>query len=510
MWLRRGSGRVLGVGVLLVVGVLSWASASVGSVRAVGTITEYPLPSGSGNESSITFGADARLWFPESFHDQVGAVTTKGVISSYPLASGSAVYGSRLGPDGNLWLAEHDGRKIGVMTTGGVLLTEYPTPGSQPYDISGGADGNLWWTDEEFGVGKIDKITTSGTLTPYSGLTSFPRQITAGPDGNLWFSESYNGGNSKIGRITPAGTVAEFALPNALSGPFGIAAGPDGNIWFTEQAATANKIGKITPTGTITEYAVPTANASAEYIAAGPDGNLWFTEQGANKVGRITPTGTITEFPVPSPSAGPIGITIGPDGNMWFLEGNQHKVARITVAASGTAYALVSDAGLIAKTIKLKKQGMTVEWVFEGPSVHTVTDSSGMGLFGSGDHGVVSYYSFAFPAAGSYPFHDSHNGKVKGTVAVPITVTTPSPNQATVTWSSGPAPAGYVFDAQVEQPGSTSFLDWKVSQTSTSASFGPGDPLYLGPGTYGFHARLRKLANGAASGYSATKQATLT
>ena len=45
--------------------------------------TAPPLPAfATGNESSITFGADGRLWFPENFHDQVGAITTKGVISS--------------------------------------------------------------------------------------------------------------------------------------------------------------------------------------------------------------------------------------------------------------------------------------------------------------------------------------------------------------------------------------------------------------------------------------------
>jgi hypothetical protein len=35
-----------------------------------------------------------------------------------------------------------------------------------------------------------------------------------------------------------------------------IAAGPDGALWFTE--FNANQIGRITPAGSITEYAVPT------------------------------------------------------------------------------------------------------------------------------------------------------------------------------------------------------------------------------------------------------------
>jgi streptogramin lyase len=505
--MRRG--RLVGLGLSALVAVaLGGSGAAAAGGGGVGAITEYALPSGSGNLSAIGFGADGRLWFPESFHDQVGAVSTKGVITSYPIASGSGVYGIVMGPDGSLWLPEHDGRKIGVMSTSGTLLTEYPQPSAQPFDISGGPDGSLWWTDEQVSPSKIDKITTGGADTPYTGATSFAHQIRAGADGNLWFSENVNGNNSKLGRITTSGTVTEFPLANALAAPLGVAAGPDGNIWFTEACNCANMIGKITPSGAITEYPVPTANAGPQYIAAGPDGNLWFTEEAGNKVGRITPSGTITEFTIPTPNADAVGITIGPDGNMWFLEGGAHKVARISVADKNTSYALVTDAGVIAKAIKLKKQGISVEWVFEGPAVHTVTDSSGMGLFDSGDHGIVSYYSFAFSAAGTYAFHDTHNGQIKGTVSVPIAATA-SGSQATVTWSSAAPPSGYVFDVQLAQPGSKTFLDWKTSQTATSASFGPGDPLYVGAGKYQFRARLRNTGNGNASGYSAGKAVTL-
>jgi hypothetical protein len=88
-----------------------------------------------------------------------------------------------------------------------------------------------------------------------------------------------------IGRITPGGTVTEFAIPTANSGPQEIATGPDGNLWFTENLA--DKVGRITPTGTVTEFRIPTANSHPQGIAAGPDGNLWFTEGGGDTIGRI-------------------------------------------------------------------------------------------------------------------------------------------------------------------------------------------------------------------------------
>ena len=82
--------------------------------------------------------------------------------------------------------------------------------------------------------------------------------------------------------------ITEFPLPTAGSQPRdGIASGADGNIWFTEYAG--NRIGRITPGGTITEFAIPSPNSQPIGIAAGPDGNLWFTEQAGNKIGRISP-----------------------------------------------------------------------------------------------------------------------------------------------------------------------------------------------------------------------------
>src|ERR1022692_376814 len=44
-------------------------------------------------------------------------------------------------------------------------------------------------------------------------------------------------------------------VPTAFAWPAGIAAGPDGALWFAE--FNKSKIGRITTAGDITEYAVP-------------------------------------------------------------------------------------------------------------------------------------------------------------------------------------------------------------------------------------------------------------
>jgi streptogramin lyase len=131
-----------------------------------------------------------------------------------------------------------------------------------------------------------------------------------------------------IGRITPAGVLAEFAVPT--TGDLGgIVAGPDGNLWFTD--AGRNEIGRMSPDGlTLTKFPVPTGASGLQGITLGADGNLWFTEQVANRIGRITPAGQITELAcIPTGASGPSGITAGPDGKLWFTESAAGKVASL-------------------------------------------------------------------------------------------------------------------------------------------------------------------------------------
>ncbi len=209
-------------------------------------------------------------------------------------------------------------------------MTEYTIPTSipRPTDVTSGPDGTLWFAEDN--GDKIGRITTAGTVTEF-GLPdgSAPDYITTGPDNNLWFTDP---GNNAIGRITTAGIVTEFTVPTSSSGPAGITTGPDGNLWFGEQ--TGNQIGRITTSGTITEYGLGTLSSPYE-IVTGSDGNLWFTEINNDMVGKIVPSGvnagTVTLYPTASGS-GPRGITAGSDGNLWFTEGGLSQIGRITTA----------------------------------------------------------------------------------------------------------------------------------------------------------------------------------
>ena len=141
-------------------------------------------------------------------------------------------------------------------------------------------------------------------------------------------------------------------------------------------------------------------------------------------------------------------------------------------------------------------------WTFLAPGTHSVTDISGMGLFGSGPQTLVSYYAFRFVAAGTYGYVDPGSG-ANATVMVPVSAMPPSGGLSTtftITWSATSAPQGYVFDVQIARPGSLFFVAWKSGVTQPSATFKPDG----GTGTYSFRARFRSTSNGAHSGWSST------
>ncbi|HEX2220775.1 MAG TPA: PKD domain-containing protein, partial [Gemmatimonadales bacterium] len=154
-------------------------------------------------------------------------------------------------------------------------------------------------------------------------------------------------------------------------------------------------------------------------------------------------------------------------------------------------------------------QGGTVRWSFQGPGTHDVTDKSGMRLFASGSRTPGAAWSFAFQAAGSYAYYCSlHGNRHSGKIRVPVQVSPAGGTAATaftVTWASASAPSGYVYDIQIQRPGTTGFVNWKTGQTARSATFTPD----RGAGTYSFRARLKKTSNGRASGYSPTQSVTV-
>jgi streptogramin lyase len=261
-------------------------------------LASYPAPQVSygGNPGepgiwNIAKGSDGNMWVVATGYAEVLKVALDGTMTAYPLSDPSyQPTGIVAGSDGNLWFAEGGNAAIGKITTAGVI-TEYTLPGSAfPDVVALGPDGNVWFDD--FGNQAIGKITPSGTITEYPlPANASIDGIAAGADGNLWLADV---GDNAILKVSTSGQiVATYPVPTANAQPQGITAGPDGNVWFTEYSG--QHIGRITPSGSIAEFAIPTGSANPQAIVAGPDGRMWFaelsTEAGQGKIGFITVDG---------------------------------------------------------------------------------------------------------------------------------------------------------------------------------------------------------------------------
>ncbi len=334
--------KVLTAATLAVVFAIGYSTPAGAAV----IITEFPVPPSLGGPGPIT-AAPGGIWFAEPNDDTIGRSTSGGNVTIYPLpASHQEPRGIAAGPNDTVWFTETGGHSdvtgIGRITNSGTI-TEYPLPpGVRPFGITMGPDGNMWFTIASY-PWRIGRISPLGDITVFPAITrNEPLGIVTGSDGNLWIAEDGigNGGPGAIGRVTPTGTLTEFALPTPSgfnSGAEDITVGPDGNLWFTwtewdsmETGPAAANIGRITTSGTITEFPVSSSGGWPPlHITAGPDGNLWFTQGAADVVASISTTGAIVEYPLPSSGTFVNDIALGQAGRLWFTEPGVNAVARL-------------------------------------------------------------------------------------------------------------------------------------------------------------------------------------
>ena len=265
---------------------------------------------------------------------------------------------------------------------GNPAVTDFPLPaaGGQPAELAVDAEGVIWFTDNGT-TPAIGRLAPDGTVRMFPlSAGRDPASIAIGPSGDVWFTQyAFHKiaapsspenptppppppGPPAIGRITPDGTMAEFAVPTAGGNglivpgsetlPRGIMTGPDGAMWFTESGA--NQIGRITADGVITEYPIPGRETEKSWPTGpvpGPDGALWFYDTYAGTLGRIDPvTKSITERPVDLPPSTSMmdmvqfwDLELGPDGGFWFTD-KVKTIARVTTTGKLTRFAIAPPA----------------------------------------------------------------------------------------------------------------------------------------------------------------------
>ncbi|MDB6065266.1 MAG: lyase-like protein [Pedosphaera sp.] len=299
--------------------------------------SEWIIPTGNAQPTSIILGPDNSIWFPEFFGGKIGRIDTNGNFVEFTISTSNPdPFGIATGPDGNIWFTENYANKIGRLNlhTGVINDWSIPTANSQPSGIAVGPDNNLWFL--EYGGDKIGVINTNGQfLHEYTNniqTNSLLYAIVKGPDNNIWFTDT---GHGRIGRINTNGLVMLFQLPATNAGPTDIIVGPDNAMWFTE--STTNKIGRLTTdvfasppnTNALTEYILPftsvtTTSPNQPYgLLSGNDGNIWFGDRGVGSIDRLilnTPGTNVTQFFPPTANSGPTRLAIGADRNIWFGE----------------------------------------------------------------------------------------------------------------------------------------------------------------------------------------------
>lgn len=207
-----------------------------------------------------------------------------------------------------------------ALVVAGTASAQKNAPGRALADgITVGPDRNIWFT--EFHTRKIGRITPAGRVKQFAETVRGPADITTGPDGALWFTQY----GDRIGRITTKGKITELPVP--FGNYRGIALGADSRLWFVDKQA--DKVLAMTTAGAISEYPL-ISGSTPEEIILGPDGNMWVTLYSRHGIAKVTPAGAITEYLLASTSGNPSGITVGPDGALWFSQDQYPAVGRIT------------------------------------------------------------------------------------------------------------------------------------------------------------------------------------
>lgn len=271
-----------------------------------------------------------------TLHDQAACVELGGfstpAITKVTGPLTSSVPRTAVPTAGGIWFSDSQDVTLSHLGEEDGLLRRFsvPFPSESVFDIAVGADQNLW-----FDIVTADLVASLGRMTPEGETAVFAipsgnpaLRVTAGPGDAVWFTTT-----AGIGRVSMDGTVAE--LPVGAT-PLDLTAGPDDALWFTEPAD--NRIGRLTPDGTVTHFDVPSADSGLSAIVAGPDGAVWFSETNSGKIGRIDALGAIVEFDAVAPPASPGELAVGPDGRIWFTidTGDFHATRVGSISPCGT------------------------------------------------------------------------------------------------------------------------------------------------------------------------------
>jgi CSLREA domain-containing protein len=365
-----------------------------------------------------------------------------------------------------------------------------------------------------------------------------------------WLTPTSDGG-SPLDHYTVASSPASSSSPLTVPAGTNVANMPNltNGVAYTFTVTATNEAALTSDPSDVSEAVTPLAGTAApeaasadvgsgQTLSTGDDANaadptnttVFTPNAGTVTIGEGAMTGT------PPPGADYIGQQIdirAPDASasnpMVFSFVIDCSEFSLSTSADNcpadpgpsTASVQVRD-GSYSPSSALVAQGGTVTWTWTGSRSHTVTDTLRLGptggpLFSSGLRSTGATYSYAFQAAGSYPYKSTASGdprSMTGTVDVPVSVSPSSgtPDTAIQVTLATSALSGYRFDAdyRYRAPGASTYGKWKswVTTTAPSKTFVPSS--FQGVGDYQFRSRLVNQSFGRQAGWSAAASVTIT
>jgi virginiamycin B lyase len=217
---------------------------------------------------------------------------------------------------------------LGLVSSAGAATVQVfpvPSPASGLEHITAAPDGALWFTERE--AGRVGRITTAGQISEYaipnnaSGLSDTgPDEIVAGRDGALWFLSDIG---ESVYRMATNGSYSQVYF-DELANAADLAPSDTGGVWLMMAHGDRNDqdgdaLVRLDPDATVTGYPATHPN-SLDAIALAPDGAVWFNNQGSYLY-RLTDSGSETSAPLPSSAAAEVSsMAFTPDGTPWFTE----------------------------------------------------------------------------------------------------------------------------------------------------------------------------------------------
>ena len=426
-------------------------------------------------------------------------------IKSSPVVANGVVYFSSIGNGGPLY-----GTLWAISTSTHTVKwsTKSPTPWSNTYATPVVANNIVYqgWENDDFTAydattGALKWTAVMGGSVQGSATVSGGKVYVGGTDGYLYAFDAATGALSWKSLTAPLSSTAAVKSTPAVSGGLVYVDTAETTPMAGHEYAFNATTGAMVWSAQMADYASSSPAVANGVVYAGSFSHqlyAWNASSGAPlwNSGFSAMAGGIPSSPAVANGYVYVGSL---DGAMYAFTD--------TPGAPTSSFISITDSGFSPNPVNNHTIGNGAKWTNNGTKSHTVTDSSGAGIFDSGAIAPGGTYTFVFVGAGVYQYKDTLS-TITGTVKAPMILSPASGNATTtftIQWAGGAAPAGFVFDIQIKRPGSTSWQNWKTGQTVASATFVPD----TGTGTYQFRARVKNASNLKACQYSTAKSITV-